>query len=144
MSELRSDLSGVTLAQRLPTALFLLRISVFLVFLVWVIDKFVNPAHSAKVLEIFYGVGGVGNSVFYGLGILQLMVVLAFVTGFMKTWSYGIVLAMHGLSTLVSFRQYLAPFEGSNILFYAGWPMLAACFTLFYLRDFDTRWTIGK
>ncbi len=144
MSEFKAELSGVTLAQRLPTALFLLRISVFLVFLVWVIDKFVNPAHSAKVLEGFYGLGGVGNSVFYVLGVLQLLVVLAFVAGFMKTWSYGIVLLMHGLSTLVAFRQYLAPFEGSNILFFAAWPMLAACFTLFYLRDFDTRWTISK
>lgn len=144
MSELKPELSGVTLAQRLPIALFLLRASLFLVFLVWVIDKFVNPAHSARVLETFYGLGGVGNSVFYVLGVLQLLVVLAFIAGFMKTWSYGIVLIMHGLSTLVSFRQYLAPFEGSNLLFYAGWPMLAACFVLFYLRDFDTWWTISQ
>lgn len=29
----------------------------------------------------------------------------------------------------------------SNILFFAAWPMLAACFALYYLRDLDTRWT---
>ena len=28
--------------------------------------------------------------------------------------------------------------EGPNILFFSAWPMLAACVTLYVLRDFDT------
>jgi putative oxidoreductase len=31
---------------------------------------------------------------------------------------------------------------GSNILFFAAWPMLGACFTLYYLRDLDTLWSV--
>ncbi len=51
---------------------------------------------------------------------------------------------MHAVSTLSSFRQYLAPFKGPNLLFFAAWPMLAACIALFLLRDLDTLWTVGR
>jgi hypothetical protein len=52
---------------------------------------------------------------------------------------YGVPgLIFHAISTLASYRQYLAPFD--NLLFFAAWPMLAACFTLYLLRDLDTRW----
>jgi hypothetical protein len=45
---------------------------------------------------------------------------------------------LHGISTVSTFSQYLAPFQGTNLLFYAAWPMLAACVTLYALRDLDT------
>jgi putative oxidoreductase len=48
---------------------------------------------------------------------------------------------LHGISTLSSYRQYLDPFD--NLLFFAAWPMLAACVALFLLRDLDTKWTLG-
>jgi hypothetical protein len=51
---------------------------------------------------------------------------------------------LHALSTLAPFKLYLAPYEGPNILFFAAWPMLAACFALYYLRDQDTMMSIGK
>jgi hypothetical protein len=47
------------------------------------------------------------------------------------------------VSTFSSYKQYLAPFEGPNLLFFAAWPMLAACFTLFLLRDQDKKWSVG-
>jgi hypothetical protein len=31
---------------------------------------------------------------------------------------------------------------GPNILFFAAWPMLGACFALYYLRDHDTLWSL--
>jgi len=33
-------------------------------------------------------------------------------------------------------RQYLNPWQ--NLLFFAAWPMLAACVALYLLRDADT------
>ena len=57
--------------------------------------------------------------------------------GFLKRFSYGIVLLMHGVSTVSSYQQYLAPYDGANILFFAAWPMLAACLALYLLRDDD-------
>lgn len=55
--------------------------------------------------------------------------------------SYGRVLILYSVSTLSSDGQYMDPFN--NLLFFAAWPMLAACFALYSLRDLDTKWTIG-
>jgi putative oxidoreductase len=122
--------------KRLALALLSLRLGVFIVMFVWTLDKFINPDHAAKVFEHFYKLGGLGPTAFYVIGALQMILVLAFVTGFAKRWSYGLIFLSHGISTLSSYKQYLDPF--SNLLFFAAWPMLAACFALYILRDFDT------
>ena len=79
--------------KRLPVALLTLRLGVFIVMIMWSLDKFVQPEHTAGVFANFYGLGG------------------------------------------------LDPFNNPNLLFFAAWPMLAACFTLYYLRDQDTLMT---
>ena len=129
---------------RVPLVLLLLRLGVFVVMLIWALDKFFNPSHAGQVFEAFYGIQGLGTALIYGLGIVQLLIVLGFVSGFKKTWTYGAVLLMHAASTIISFPRYLDPFTSPNLLFFAAWPMLAACFGVFYLRDLDTLWTIDK
>lgn len=125
---------------RTANALLALRLGVFIVMLMWTLDKFVNPQHSAAVFDKFYGLGGIGPGLFMVIGALQLMLVLAFVAGFKKRFSYGAVFLLHAVSTLSSWQQYLDSFN--NLLFFAAWPMLAACYALYALRDLDTRWTI--
>lgn len=125
---------------RVAVALLCLRWSVFLVMLVWTLDKFINPTHSASVYEKFYLVPGVGHSVLAIVGVAELVLLLGFVAGYRKRFTYGVVLGLHAISTLSSYRQYLAPFE--HLLFFAAWPMLAACFALYSLRDLDTLWTL--
>lgn len=127
---------------RIANALFTLRLGVFIVMLMWTLDKFVNPQHSAAVFENFYGLGGFGPGIFMAIGALQLALVLAFVAGFRKRFTYGAVFLLHGVSTLSSWQQYLDGFN--NLLFFAAWPMLAACYTLYILRDLDTRWTVDR
>lgn len=129
---------------RIAVALLILRLSVFLVMLMWSIDKFVNPEHAAAVFAKFYFVQGLANIPIYMIGTLQLILVIGFVIGFQKRLTYGLILFLHSVSTVSAFRQYLAPYEGVNLLFFAAWPMLAACFTLFYLKDLDTIWVLGK
>lgn len=125
---------------RIATALLALRAGVFLVMLMWTLDKFVNVSHAARVFENFYGIAGLGQGVMAAIGVAELLLILAFVAGYQKRISYGGVLLLHGISTLSSYRQYLDPFD--NLLFFAAWPMLAACFALYLLRDLDTRWTV--
>ena len=124
---------------RLATPLLTLRLGVFIVMLMWTLDKFVNPAHAGAVFENFYMIGGLGDTVFLAIGIVELAIVVAFVLGIKKTITYGIVLALHAVSTLSSWQQYLG-FD--SLLFFAAWPMLAACYTLFMLRDLDTKFTL--
>jgi putative oxidoreductase len=121
---------------RLQAALLALRLTVFLVMLVWTLDKFLAPVHAASVFEHFYFIGGLGPAMLYALGAIELVIIVGFLLGIAKTFTFGAVLVFHAISTLASFPKYLDPAEGR--LFYAAWPMLAACFALFLLRDQDT------
>ena len=123
--------------KKLQLSLLFLRFSVFLVMIIWTIDKFVNPGHAAMVYENFYYIAGLESVVIYALGTIEIIILLLFLVGYKKKYTYGAVLVFHAVSTLSPFSHYLAPFEGSNLLFFAAWPMLAACLTLFLLREQD-------
>ncbi|MDP2635583.1 MAG: hypothetical protein ACPG5Z_09725 [Pseudoalteromonas sp.] len=122
---------------RLQWSLFTLRLGVFIVMLMWTLDKFVNPGHSARIFEHFYGISGSTDTIAYILGSLQLVLVFAFMAGIKKRITYGLIFLMHGASTLSSYAQYLDGFN--NLLFFAAWPMWAACFALYLLRDQDVK-----
>ncbi|GJL91638.1 hypothetical protein [Hyphococcus sp.] len=119
---------------KLSVTLFLLRITVALVMAVWALDKIMNPGHAGAVFSNFYGIE-LGSAGLKAIGALQLAIIFAFLVGFLKTVSYGVILLMHAGSTLSSWQQYLAPFD--NLLFFGAWPMLAACVGLFLLRRDD-------
>jgi len=128
---------------KLELSLLLLRLSVFLVMFMWAIDKFINPGHAAKVYESFYYIAGLEVVVMYAIGAIEIGILLLFLVGYKKKYTYGAVLVFHAVSTMSSFKQYLAPFEGPNLLFFAAWPMLAACLALFLLRDRDNKWSVS-
>ncbi len=124
------------LTNRLPVALLTLRLGVFIVMFMWTLDKFVTPQHAAKVFEGFYGLSGLGPAIMTAFGVAEMILIFAFLLGVMKRLTYGLVFLLHAISTLSSYAQYLEPFD--HLLFFAAWPMLAACFALYYLRDQDT------
>ena len=131
------------LEDKVKLPLLSLRLSVALVMWVWVIDKFVNAQHTVVVWKAFYFVENLPLNASYVLGVLQGLVILAFTSGYKRKLSYGIVFIMHLGSTLTPFDRYLDPYMLPNILFFPAWTMLAAIFALFWLRDYDTMWTVG-
>lgn len=135
---------AATDSRRLPISLLAIRVSMVLFLLPWVADKFVRPGHAIAVLEGFYGFSGAAAPLVLGLGIAQALLLVLFAFGIARTWSYGLVLAMHAVTTIVSWKQYLDPYAGANILFFAAWPALAACLALFLLREYDTLGTFGR
>lgn len=130
--------------ERVSYSLLLLRIGVFLVMFMWTLDKFVRPEHAGAVYEEFYFISGLDHRLFLAIATVELAILVAFVLGVQKRWTYGAVLVFHGISTVSSYQQYLSPFDGPNLLFFAAWPMLAACFALYFLRDLDTKWVLGS
>ena len=44
--------------------------------------------------------------------------------------------SLHAVSTFSSYQQYINAWD--NLLFFAAWPMLAACVVLYLLREADT------
>ncbi|GAA0831054.1 hypothetical protein GCM10009112_15700 [Marinomonas arenicola] len=138
-------MSTITISkEKLEWSLLGLRLSVFIVLIMWTVDKFVNPSHSAAVMKVFYSIPDISASIAYIMGALQLALVLSFLIGFQRRWATLIILIMHLSSTLVSFGRYLDPWAGSNLLFYAAWPMLAAIVALYLFRDYDNKFSLGK
>ena len=121
----------------LQLSLLLMRLSIFVVMLMWTIDKFINPNHSAKVFDKFYFIAGLESSIMAVIGIMELCILIGFLLGVYKRFCYGAVLIFHTVSTLSSYQQYLSPFEGPHLLFFAAWPMLAGCLMLYLLREED-------
>ena len=82
----------------LKLSLLLLRLSVFLVFFVWSLDKFVRPEHAAQVFTHFYFFDSLNAQASYVLGALQMLLSFAFVFGFKKKFTYSLVLILHMIS----------------------------------------------
>ncbi len=126
--------------QHLKLSLFLLRLGVFIVMAAWTLDKFIDPAHAARVYEGFYMIGGLGNEIMMAIGAIEMLIILAFLAGLWKRYTYGFVMLVHGVSTFSSWEKYTIDI---NLLFFAAWPMLAACIALYLLRDQDVKFTLG-
>jgi putative oxidoreductase len=124
----------------LKLSLFLLRLGVFIVMFAWTLDKFIDPAHAVRVYENFYMISGLGNQIMFVIGAIEMLIILAFLAGLWKRYSYGFIMLIHGVSTFSSWEKYTIDI---NLLFFAAWPMLAACIALYLLRDQDTKFTIG-
>lgn len=122
------------LQRQLGLGLLALRLSIALVFIMWALDKVLVPEHAMKVFSGFYGLD-ISSGFSVALGIAQLVFIGFFVAGLWKNLTYLAILVLHAGSTFSSFAKYLDPFN--NLLFFAAWPMLAACFALYLLRDHD-------
>lgn len=129
---------------RIPLALLMLRLSIFLVMLMWTLDKFLYPEHMRQVFEQFSYVGDVGLTTSYLFTGLALALITSFLFGFWKTFTYGLVFVLYAVSVLLSYRQFFSPFENANLVSFQAWPLLVACFALYYLRELDTMWVYKR
>lgn len=122
---------------RLRVSLFVLRISVFVVFLMWIIDKLFNYEHSSGVVLHYYHLS-LPEWFLTSLGIAESVVLLMFLCGVKKTFSYAVILSAHTASTVASSWRLIPPYEVHQLLYFGSIPMLAACTALFLLRERDT------
>ncbi|MEE8429093.1 MAG: hypothetical protein V3S33_06280 [Gammaproteobacteria bacterium] len=90
---------------RIPLALFTLRVGVFVVMLMWTLDKFIRPEHAATVYETFYQIDGLSSVLSYLIGGFELLILAGFIVGYKKQWTYLAVLILHGISTLSTYQQ---------------------------------------
>jgi len=126
--------------ERIETCLFLLRLGVFIVMFVWTMGKFFDPVHVVRYFNRFFLIGGLVKPVVYLLGAIELVIILAFLGGLWKRYTYGIVLFLHSVSTFMTWKKYTIDI---HLLFFTAWPMLAACITLYLLRNLDVKYAVG-
>ncbi len=133
----------MTDSKRLEIGLFVLRLGIFSVFLVWTLDKIFNPAHNSGMIGHYYHID-VSHTLLLGLGIAELAFLALFVSGLFKSLTYGGVLLFHTVTTLASSPRLFPPYEIHQLLYFGSLPMLAACICLFLCRRQDTFLTLKR
>ena len=129
-------------AEPQQVALLILRVSLAAFFLVWSVEKILAPELALRVFQTFY-FSSPSTEILIALGVLQTAIVLAFLAGLFKTWTYGLLLAMHAVSTASSWERLINPYEPPNHLFWAAIPVLGALLALFLLRRRDNLLTLS-
>jgi putative oxidoreductase len=124
------------LSRKLGIGLALIRFSTGIFFLVWSIEKVLYPELIQKVFSRFYLLE-ISPTVSIAIGVIQTLIVLTFMAGLFKIWTYGAILGMHAVSTLSTYKELFNPYEPPNHLFWAAVPTLAALIALFLLRQED-------
>lgn len=134
-------------ASKAGVPLFLLRLTGGLFLLQWGVEKLVVPEVTGKIFAHFYKTS-LPISMTPVLGILEVLVALAVITGFQKRVSYGLAFLIHFASVVATWKQLIDPYGllwgGNNHLFMTGVPVLAGFFVLYRLRDYDTLFSLQK
>ena len=128
---------------RLRLPLFLTRLSIFYFLLPWQISRFTSEGFTGRISETYYH-GLIPDSAGTIIGVFWLLLLAAFVTGFAKRISYGLVFALHAIAILVALPSYIFGSGSYNQLFLAAIPAAMAMLLLYLLRDEDTLLAIGK
>ncbi len=124
----------------LEKCLVALRLSLAGFLSVWAFDKILNGSGAFATFTKYYASIPEG-SVIMVIGVLQLILIVAFAVGAFRTFTYGAVTLMHTVSVAASWWRYADPLARPNILFWAGVPVLTAFVVLFVLRNRDRIWS---
>lgn len=127
---------------KLRAILAALRLSIALFMILWALRKVLDPVAAERVFATFYAVAP-GSILVVLFGVAQLLILIAFALGLAKTLSYGAVTVMHAASTLSTSERLVTPYDGSNLLFWAAVPILAALVMLFLFRREDRLLSVG-
>jgi uncharacterized membrane protein YphA (DoxX/SURF4 family) len=126
-------------------SLFLLRLSVALLILVWGIDKIVNPAHGAGVAERFYFGFLSAESLMPALGVAEIALAVLVALGVLRSFTLPALAAITGMTLIGVWRSVLDPLGlylgRTNILFF---PSLIIFFAVLVLMAFraEDRWAL--
>ncbi len=128
-------------------ALLLLRVSLGLLMIWWGLDKLVNMEHTLFVAEHFYGGVISAEGVWKVAGVLQILLGLLIIAGWLRRFAYPVLMVVTGITMLGVWRSIVDPwawiFEGSNVLFYPSLIIFAAAWVLWSARAAE-RWTLDR
>lgn len=121
--------------------LFLLRVSLGWLLVIWGADKVFNVEHGMAVANKFYFGFLAIESALQVAGALQILVGLGVVVGLARRWVYPIQVLLNGASLLATMQSVIDPwswlFEGSNPLFYPSLIIFTGSLLLIAYRDED-------
>ncbi len=126
----------------LKIPLFLTRLGIFYFMLPWQVNRFLSPESTAGIAAKHYKISAIPEVAATLIAVFMMALIIAFVCGFKKRISYGLVFLLHGLGTLMTLPRLIPWTENFAMLFLAAIPTAAAMYLLYLLRDQDTLLTI--
>ena len=131
--------------KRFSLAMLILRLSLGVFLLLWALEKFILPQTTEQIWSSFYKIP-ISGAVVTILAILQTILAIALIVGFLRPIVYGIALGINAVTFISTWQQLLDPWglasgASTNHLFLAGIPVLAGFIALFLLHPWD-RWSI--
>lgn len=135
----------MTQTRRIEVALLIIRITAAIFLGLWATLKFHHPEWQRNIFEGAYNISffTVTDNLSYFLGSVQIIVVLAFVSGFMRTWSYGLMMLMSAAGVLGSLSSFATYYNYPKNLMLTSVPTLGALIALFILRDMDNLFSLS-
>jgi putative oxidoreductase len=123
------------------SSMFVLRISLGLLMLIWGVDKLVNVEHGMLVSEHFYlGVFSV-PALLRAFGVAQMALGALIVLGLYRKYLYPVLVVITGVTLLAVWRSIVDPWgwylEGANVLFFPSLVIFAGAVVLTGFREFD-------
>lgn len=122
--------------------LLLLRLGLGIFLAMQSIDKIVAPEIAINTFSEFYFLD-INTSIVMIIGGIELALSLLIILGMYKTITYGLGLLIHIIWMVATYEQLLSPF-GKNHLFITSIPIFFAFLALFFMREFDTKLSLGK
>ena len=119
-------------------ALFITRLSIVIFLTPWILMRFIASDSAKGIASKYYKISDMSDAVNMGVGVLWVALLLAFLAGFQKRISYGLVLAFHTIGTAFTIPYLIPGTESFNILFMAALPTVSAMLLLYSLREQDT------
>lgn len=132
------------MTDKLKFPLFFTRLAIFYFLLPWVLMRFTKPEGSKGIATKYYKLPEMSDMINTGIGVLWVLLLLAFLIGFKKRISYGLVLVIHALGTLFTLPFLMIGTEKMNIMFFAAIPVIGAMWLLYTLREHDTFLSLNK
>ena len=126
---------------KISLSLLIMRLGIAAFFGAWTSLKFTRPEWFENVFQNSYGLSFASSDMAAIVGGLQLLLLLAFVLGFKRTLSYGVMVLMQAAGVLASIPNLMNLTQYPNNLMWAAVPALASVVALFILRGYD-RYTI--
>jgi len=133
--------------RRIEIALLIIRVTAAVFLGMWATLKFIHPEWTGNIFRNAYKFPLITGDFAYPLGVLQLAIVLCFLLGLWRFWTYGLVMLMSAAGVLGSLKSYIRWDEaGELVLAYSKYPnnllltaipTLGALIALFLLRDMD-------
>jgi uncharacterized membrane protein YphA (DoxX/SURF4 family) len=122
-------------------SLLLLRISMGGLMLFWGIDKLANVQHSVRVAETFYFGVGTNTALLAAFGVAQSGLDALIVIGLLRRYAYPALTLICATTAFGVWKSIVDPWgwylEGTNVLFYPSFIILAAALVLWGMMDED-------